>query len=61
MKLIKGQRYNLDQLQFTGWTEGDRSGHDGYHLENYFLRDGEYLGPDCHGIEPVFEDSTPET
>jgi hypothetical protein len=36
-----------------GWTEGDGSGHDGYNVADYF-RDGRYLGPDEHGIEPIF-------
>ncbi len=39
-----------------GWTVGDGSGHEGYHVEDYFdPTTGEYLGPDAHGIEPIFE------
>jgi len=37
-----------------GWTEGDGSGRDGYSADDYF--DGQrYIGPDAHGIEPIFE------
>ena len=38
----------------VGWTEGDGSGHEGYQPEDYF-DDGRYLGPDHHGIEPIFD------
>ena len=54
MKLTKGEKYDTDALAFTGWTEGDGSGSDGYHVCDYF-HDGVYLGPDQHGIEPEFE------
>ena len=37
-----------------GWTEGDGSGHEGYNVADYFC-DEKYLGPDTHGIEPIFE------
>jgi hypothetical protein len=43
-----------------GWTEGDGSGHDGYHVADYF-RDGRYLGPDEHGIEPIFGTGTADS
>lgn len=52
--LTKGESYDLDTLIPTGWTEGDGTGHEGYHVADYF-RDGVYLGPDEHGIEPEFE------
>ena len=50
--LIKGRRY-AEGFIFVGWTEGDGSGHEGYNVPDYF-RDWEYLGPDEHGIEPLF-------
>lgn len=37
-----------------GWTDGDGSGHDGYHYADY-IQDGQYAGPDVtSGIEPVW-------
>lgn len=42
-----------------GWTPGDGSGHEGYNVADYF-RDGKYLGPDEHGIEPVFSEPQAE-
>jgi|GEM_PF-6994428 len=27
---------------------------DGYHAEDYW-QDGEYLGPDIHGVYPIYE------
>lgn len=36
----------------TGWT-GDAAGHN---VSDYF-RDGKYLGADCDGIEPTWEDA----
>jgi hypothetical protein len=53
MTLTKGNKYDLATLDCTGWTEGDGSGHEGYHVSDYF-RDGVYLGADEHGIEPTF-------
>jgi hypothetical protein len=50
--LVKGEHYDVSCLTFTGWTFGDGTGHDGYRVEDYF-RDGIYLGPDDHGIEPI--------
>jgi len=44
-----------EDLTLVGWTEGDGSGHEGYQYLDYF-RDGVYVGPDAHGIEPVFSD-----
>lgn len=52
--LTAGQPYDLASLTCAGWTDGDGSGHEGYHVEDYF-RNGVYLGPDEHGIEPTFE------
>lgn len=40
---------------FAGWSRGDGTGHEGYRVEDYFSPDGTYLGPDKHGIEPLFE------
>jgi hypothetical protein len=53
-KLQIGRRYDVTKLMVSGWTEGDGTGHQGYHVEDYFTRDGAYLGPDQHGIEPLF-------
>jgi hypothetical protein len=42
-----------DNLELVNWTDGDGTGSEGYAVEYYF--DGDtYLGPDEHGIEPVF-------
>lgn len=54
MKLTKGNTYDLATLTCTGWTEGDGSGSDGYNVSDYFDSAGRYLGPDEHGIEPIF-------
>jgi hypothetical protein len=40
-----------------GWTVGDGSGHEGYNVADYFDQDGNYLGPDEHGIEPIFDEA----
>lgn len=40
-------------MQFTGWTEGDGTGHEGYRVEDFFEADGTYRGPDASGIEPM--------
>lgn len=53
-KLQPGAQYHPANLTFAGWTDGDGSWHDGYHYADYFLPDGTYLGPDKHGIEPLF-------
>jgi hypothetical protein len=44
-----------DTYRLLGWTVGDGSRTDGYHVEDYFGADGHYLGPDEHGIEPILE------
>lgn len=49
---VKGNHYSPENLVHTGWTVGDGTGHEGYHFADYF-RDGIYLGPDEHGIEPI--------
>lgn len=51
--LTTGTKYNIDALEFIGWTVGDGSGNEGYNVSDYF-RGGEYLGADEHGIEPQF-------
>lgn len=53
--LTIGKKYDVDNLSLIGWTDGDGSGSDGYRIEDYFDVNGEYLGPDCHGIEPIVE------
>lgn len=41
-------------LDFIGWSKGDGTSAEGYRVEDYFVRGDIYLGPDIHGIEPVF-------
>jgi len=43
----------LIYLDYEGWTRGDGSGHEGYAGGDYFAG-GRYLGPDPHGIEPIY-------
>lgn len=52
--LVKGEHYDTNNLVCTGWTEGDGSGHEGYHWQDYFVREI-YQGPDENGIEPLFD------
>ena len=47
--------------QFVGWTTGDGSGHEGYNVSDYFDSSGNYLGPDEHGIEPIFNPQSTTT
>ena len=54
MTLEIGKTYDLNTLRFIGWTTGDGSNTDGYHVEDYFAG-GSYAGPDEHGIEPILE------
>ena len=42
----------MSNITFAGWTIGDGTSTDGYHVEDYFI-DGVYLGADDHGIEPI--------
>ena len=65
MKLTKGQKYNVETLEFAGWTGNDaiydesgnrNPGMDGYNVSDYFDADGRYLGPDIYGVEPTFAD-----
>lgn len=53
--LTTGRRYEVDTLRLLGWTEGDGSGAEGYNFKHYFGPTGAYLGPDEHGIEPLFD------
>jgi hypothetical protein len=64
-RLVQGQRYDVSQLVFLGWTENSLeapvlrvlgSADSGYRVEYYFDGDGAYLGPDEFGVEPIFED-----
>lgn len=45
-------------LEFTGWAclDGSEPDTEGYLLEYFFGDDGVYLGPDQHGVYPVFEE-----
>lgn len=51
--LTIGQKYDIQTLHCVGWTGPELYVISGYHVEDYF-RDGVYLGPDKHGIEPQF-------
>jgi hypothetical protein len=53
-KLTPGQKYDVADLNFCGWSDGDGTSRDGYNVSDYFIQDGFYLGPDVHGIEPLF-------
>lgn len=57
MSLLEiGQRYDTDRLLFARlWTEGDGTGTEGYDPWRYFDEQGVYLGPDQHGIEPLWD------
>ncbi len=53
----------LDRMlaHFLGWTVGDGSSTEGYAVEHYYdPQTGAYLGPDEHGIEPIFDDDAPD-
>ena len=56
MKCELGKHYNTRHLEPIGWTDGDGTSTDGYDCWAYFGADGIYLGPDEHGIEPIFDD-----
>lgn len=47
-------RVTIEPASLTGWSAGDGSGHEGYNVTDFFGADGAYLGPDEHGIEPIF-------
>jgi hypothetical protein len=66
-KLQIGRKYDTTKLMLSGWTERDGTqiiipapNQDfnvvnlGHRVEDYFTPDGVYLGPDQHGIEPLF-------
>lgn len=41
---------------FLGWTYGDGTSTEGYTVSAYYDVNGRYMGPDQHGIEPIFEE-----
>ena len=63
-KLNTGTQYDTEALRVTGWVgpaeliwiaPGVRNpAMDGYDAWAYFANDGRYLGPDEHGLEPLF-------
>lgn len=57
MKLEEGKIYMVENLQFSTWSNPNLENTEGYNVGDYFLPDGEYLGPDDLGIEPEFKDS----
>lgn len=58
-QLVPGEKYDTDALDFLTWTSGDGTSTEGYSCWDYFDDEGRYLGPDEHGIEPLFADATP--
>ena len=40
-------------LEFVQWNDPDDA--EGYNVREYFGQNGEYKGPDCYGIHPIFE------
>lgn len=61
-KLVTGDTYDVASLEFLGWAGNDaiydeagnrNPGMDGYSVADYF-DNGRYLGPDIHGVEPLF-------
>jgi len=56
IKLEKGETYDLDDLQFARWSDGEAHDQDHDRLDwTGWFRDGRYLGPDDGGIEPLFD------
>lgn len=58
--LVAGNFYDFDALALIGWTIGDGTGHESYHMADYFAPPcpngtSRYLGPDAHGIEPIVD------
>ena len=63
-KLTAGEHYDQGLLQCVGWdgpaellydASGNRNpGLDGYSCWDYFDSESRYLGPDMHGVEPLF-------
>ena len=45
------QEIDSGLLEFEGFPQGC----EGYNLADYFGNDGEYLGPDEGGIEPIYK------
>ena len=41
-------------LEFAGWAHGGDADTQGYALAEYFDGQGNYLGPDSHGVYPLF-------
>ena len=57
VKLTAGTEYDASILDYFAfrWTDGDLSGYRRpYCVEDYFSAEWIYLGPDAHGIEPLF-------
>ncbi len=47
------------QVTPDGWWDGQRCRcAAGYSVEHYFTLAGDYLGPDCDGVEPTWTDAT---
>ena len=55
-ELVKGEKYDVNNLELIGWTEGDGTDTAGYHIGDYFDADNKYRGADLHGIEPIVTD-----
>ena len=54
-KTVREKVLFLATLDFVGWAGGDA---EGYTLENYFDDEGQYKGPDAHGVFPMFASDT---
>jgi hypothetical protein len=55
MLLTKGQKYNQDNLELSGWNNPNDDDLTGYSCWEYFDNESCYLGPDQDGVEPEFE------
>lgn len=56
---INRQALDSGKIRYEGWQrDGERITGlgDNYNVSDYFGRDGEYLGPDEFGVEPIFVD-----
>lgn len=59
-KLVAGRKYTQHNLEFVRWAGPENFGPSdfvGFHVSDYFDRDGTYKGPDEFGVEPIFEEA----
>lgn len=58
MRLEKGKVYDREKIYFVEFFDAENKPlyvHDGMYVDDWFGPNGEYLGPDCDGVEPDFE------